>query len=734
MSMDNVIVCTKSEDASEGSTLHDPGEVPVYPGASIASHPWESSEFMGLIGAMSRVLGTAEGVEGVSVSETSAQVNSENLRVLSEYFEAVVEEFGRPATEGRALEEADKMDLSKSEWDRDDMRLRELRGDLDRLAEERQREDIDQRLNLRRVREVCYFPELWETDAQYREDYNRLWEFVCKGVPVLTPSGFTPQTKPEPLRRLHQRLSRVYDIHVAKLHTNRKVLIVRKETLSELNILCHFSAAHWTAEKGKPMGRFLFDCSSRRNGTPLNDRKVLGEVAEKFGALKYPTITEIVDAVLVMVQKHGADKIRMWKDDISGAFTHFRFRPQDVRLLAHILDQERVVIYLFGMFGWTACPAVFGVITRLLTVACCRALLGLLKIYVDDLMGVATVDTADRDQAHCQKMVRGLLGDAAINAKKSVPPSSTCEMIGWEIDVLAGVIRPNARGVRKLFYCLMTLPWSRESAIEFVAFEKVVSLAQRYSMAVLGMRPYLKPLYDLLYSGGGCRVGRLVPGVTAWTCITLWRVVVVMMVLHRDWFAVPLQVVASNNGDVSLVVETDASPDGVGIQLFDGLSGEMVGFASYVFPFHERESCYQNSREYMALVLVMVLCKELGRTKCKVKWIGDNMSALSWVSADYANSLAATNAFVAVTWFSICLGVRFVSTEHKAGELMGDTDGLSRQFEHSLHQHRDLSRLLDSVEVCHLMQRCNPAVSEEGVGVEGMIGIAECVVELCTKS
>ena len=57
-------------------------------------------------------------------------------------------------------------------------------------------------------------------------------------------------------------------------------------------------------------------------------------------------------------------QIRLWKLDLKGAYTLVSFRPEDVRLMAAEMDDDRFIFFLCGVFGWTGMPAAFQVVTR----------------------------------------------------------------------------------------------------------------------------------------------------------------------------------------------------------------------------------------------------------------------------------------------------------------------------------------------------------------------------------
>lgn len=88
----------------------------------------------------------------------------------------------------------------------------------------------------------------------------------------------------------------------------------------------HLSPQHHTDTKGKPEGRIIGDLSGQHdeNFTPLNDsphdKNQLHETIEQlWGAIKHPTVDQLVKMVLTAADKYGWDNIILWKKDLKGA-------------------------------------------------------------------------------------------------------------------------------------------------------------------------------------------------------------------------------------------------------------------------------------------------------------------------------------------------------------------------------------------------------------------------------
>jgi hypothetical protein len=133
---------------------------------------------------------------------------------------------------------------------------------------------------------------------------------------------------------------------------------------------------------------------------------------------------------------------------------------------------------------------------------------------------------------------------------------------------------------------------------------------------------------------------------------------------------------------------TDASPTGIGIGLY--VDGQLLRYMSYVFPFGETVS--QNAREYLGYMMgylftVWVLGGSSGSHE--VIWYNDNKAALAWAEDSKCNSPAAQYALMVVTWLQMSTTVLVTDFEHVKGILMGDIDGLSRGYAHSLDVRKD---------------------------------------------
>jgi hypothetical protein len=311
---------------------------------------------------------------------------------------------------------------------------------------------------------------------------------------------------------------------------------------------------------------------------------------------------------------------------------------------------------------------------------------GVIKTYVDDLNGFSHMSSALDYHATMCKITRDLLGPKALSAK-SYGPHPVGEIIGWYLNLTRGTIRPNDRGIRKLALVFMTIDiTSKDTRWPLQLCQVASSLAERYSCGILAMRPFVEPFHALTRKAASdtsrdVTSSRKVSSLAKMS-VVLWRAITVIMLSNPDTLAVPLVSMSPTHKTQSPthLVITDAA-DSIGLGLFDSL-GTAMAYTSYKLPFNAHDSRWQNTREFLGIVLALTLFKthfNLPRgSRIGVKM--DSMSALNWLRKNRAVSQYAHVAFLVYTWVCITTGYEIVQTTHIAGksEEMFDFDALSR--------------------------------------------------------
>jgi len=560
--------------------------------------------------------------------------------------------------------------------------LRRL-GSIEALVRERQDLAEPARYNIHRCNAV-----LSECDPL---DLERCRDLAINGSRIPLPQGFERQRVPNPLRNLASKLGNTYIKSAYKLWLDGRIMIVPYKDIMEydyesLNFSCDI---HWVGAPGKVAGRMLIDPSNASEGNyPLNSPEVK-EIGEKeWGELHHPTINAIVTNLLehAFASGHPISEYRLCKEDVSNAFACNKIAPKDAALFATPLTDSLIMLHYYNNFGHNIGPHIFGPLSRSFTVAIRKKVSGTLDTYVDDLMAFFHHLNALADQAIMKSTMLDLLGPKGLSAK-SYGPSPTGEIIGWHLDLTAGTIRPSDRGIRKLALVFLTIDiTSKDVRWPLQLCQVAASLTERYSRAIIAMRAFVEPFIGLTRNAAkdptsGSKSLRKITSLVK-MAVVVWRAVIIIMLSDPDRLAVPLESMVIRRGPTCFThsAVTDAA-DSVGLGLFDG-QGILMACTTYLLPFSAHDARYQNTREFLGIILAMILFRTHFRlpkgTKIAVK--SDSMSAITWIEKNRAASQYAHVAFLTYTWTRIVTGYEIVELTHIAGksEEMFDYDALSR--------------------------------------------------------
>ena len=576
---------------------------------------------------------------------------------------------------------------------RDASALSEL-GSLEKLVRARQRQRRDSRFNMARCQEV------FGDDPEF----SILFQIASEGVRIDCDPSFVCCPLPDRKRQIESRLPCTLATHAYDLWKSGAVLLLPRSLLEAFNP--HYSNVHWVPKPGVPIGRFLGDCSNREDGNPLNSVGAKEQIKARFGALNHPSIGDIVQMILNFAMSAGGmHNVVLWKEDVAGAFGQYNHGPADAHLLCFPVEQDLAMVYTAGMFGWTGSPYAFGPFSRAFKRQCNKRISGCVEVYVDDFMGVSTRDRGFADQKIAQELIVEALGPSGINLSKSFPPSRVTDLIGWTIDIDAGTLRPNAKGIEKLTlafaYIDLTAPQSLHT------FQVLGSLACRYSQGLLGMRPFVQPLYAMTQGWRPSQHRKSIPS-TAKLAIIMWRSVALLLLSDPKALAVPLtRFHIDERKGWDFYVISDAGPLALGVAIYDS-EDVCQAHASYPLPFHAEESKYQNAREFQGLLLGELILCWLGINNSRIMWKGDNVSALSWARDNSCRSSTAQVSFIAHSWLSVLSGNELLAATHQAGSTMGDIDGLSRFRDTKFSSETDVSLLF--VHIHDLFLLCDPTL------------------------
>jgi hypothetical protein len=326
--------------------------------------------------------------------------------------------------------------------------------------------------------------------------YNLANGMVIPHCPFFVPNALGERSPP---RELYLKVHSAVDKMLFSLHEQGLAFILPEaeaiEKIPELN-LCK---AHWVRKKGKKSGRPIGDLSNG-DGTPLNSEYAKLEAEKLWGAINHPTISDFIIMIMDQFEKETQkdpsvtwDDVVIWTMDLAGAYTLLSFRPDNANLMGMALSNERVFIFLCGVFGWTGTPAAFQVVTRALTFEMNHKLRGSVMMYVDDIMGVCLRKDLTHDMTKARSICTDLLGPKAVADDKS-KSGRRLDLIGYVVDLdkkTLSIARKNFLNTVDGFFtvdatALTTLPFA----------QKLASWASRYSMIFRHMRPFSSALHQ----------------------------------------------------------------------------------------------------------------------------------------------------------------------------------------------------------------------------------------------
>ena len=162
---------------------------------------------------------------------------------------------------------------------------------------------------------------------------------------------------------------------------------------------------------------------------------------------------------------------------------------------------------------------------------------------------------------------------------------------------------------------------------------------------------------------------------------------------------------------------SDAGPLGLGV-VVRNIAGDILANAKYRLPFSRdgsqesevKESRFQNVREFMGVIMPMLICYQLAKGPCYIHWVNDNTSAIAWVNKNMSKSKAAQFAFLTYTWLGLLSGVHVVDSSHIPGVSMGCVDSLSRFIDTLLSARLDWSDSLPVDLLDAIFIGCDPVL------------------------
>jgi hypothetical protein len=286
------------------------------------------------------------------------------IRLLTDAFEMEDKKFGEQAANEWGRRNFPDRDSALARAAAvDDAALLAASGDFRSLAQSRLNDIQPNRLSPSRA---------FATLSPDNPDLSNVLD-VAAGVhvplqPNFIPNGASASTRP-PLRakylRTHLAVDKaMYDLVEAGLAFCFTMPVA--ERIPDI----HFSPAHWAVKANKEQGRPIIDCTDAHAvGSRLNGEDVKSQADERWGNIKLPTIVDVILCYLSFRDEHPNAawyEIEAWKMDLKGAFTLLSYKADNCQYFAMELVGGLVIVFLCCLFGWTATPACFQVISRAL--------------------------------------------------------------------------------------------------------------------------------------------------------------------------------------------------------------------------------------------------------------------------------------------------------------------------------------------------------------------------------
>jgi hypothetical protein len=494
---------------------------------------------------------------------------------------------------------------------------------------------------------------------------------LVSGVPILTTSNFISNNVPPRLRQKYLCVATAVNKLVYEQYMKRNVIIIPTGEAVKIKGI-HFSSLHWTVQFAKEAGRMLADPT---NGEmPLNTLEAKSLVDEEFGKIVHPTIIQLIHMILSTADELGWQEIVLWKKDLRGAFTLLNVHPEDACKCAFELTDDLTMIHLTGFFGWIGFPAAFHIISRVLNSNVNHAISGKMDIYVDDFMGVSAKSYAHADMKLAESVVVELLGPNSVNCEKDKIGRKSI-WLGWDIDLDSRKISIATENLFKSIFGFLEVDTSK--AVRVRTIMKLASWTSRYVLVF----PYLKPLSSNLYSEitgtkniDAFRKLKSASVITIW----VWRAILCLLAINPTRYSRDLESFRSSTSTIR--IEYDASLTGLGIILLVYNDGNWVTWkvTSIVLPYLISTSGYQNTVEFIAIVIGVAMLYLFGVSNTGLILAGDNISSLAWTGNDSFTSGYSARAAIVYCQLLMRSKFRINETIHIPGEFNLICDQLSR--------------------------------------------------------
>jgi hypothetical protein len=237
------------------------------------------------------------------------------------------------------------------------------------------------------------------------------------------------------------------------------------------------------------------------------------------------------------------------------------------------------------------------------------------------------------DIATASEVIVKLLGNDSV-AHDKTEKGRVIDWIGWQFDLDTMTVSIADHNYYKTLYGFLAI--RRGQRVKVSTLHTLASWASRYSLICRYMKPFTHYLYQSIQGRTQLQSLIVIDG-SLWLVIQLWQVFLVMSKLRPEKYAKSILSFKIPN-QASLWLSYDASLEGLGfiIRNCDPLisTNQFIGVVSAVSldtPYKlNGDSGFQNTMEFIAILMGMYQIKKLGYSHTSVQLIGDNTSSLHW--------------------------------------------------------------------------------------------------------
>ena len=554
----------------------------------------------------------------------------------------------------------------------------EVDFDLDALARQRLEAIAGTRLSATRIHATLH-PE--------NPEYAKMLR-LADGFPLLTDAEYVPngnRSWPGVSRLCKAAQGPIGKMFHDGMHQKGLAIYLRSSVVRQYIKDAGISAGGWAIAAGKRKGRAITNCSfAGRGNTPLNTPNVKEASDSLWGRISLPTIGDHARLLLDYFADMRArdpttswSDLRLWKMDLSGAFTLLSWDPSAVRHMAVELEDDVVIFFLCGIFGWTGMPAAFNVISRTIVWELSRLLQGRLLMYVDDIFGVCLARDLENDMTQTATFCRNLLGPTAI-AEEKTESGRRLVSIGYTVDLDTRLVAIAERNALKALYGYMCVDVTAPVSVR--CLQRLGSWGSRYGKICRYMRPFTR----FLYAAYAKRTNPLSTVVLTDSVRLVVRLFRSLFLLGRcEEVAFSRALLTFQRQTPTVLAVFDASLTGIGIiwyRVNPGGTHTPIGCCAVDIRClgFEGQSCFQNTSEFIAATLSIRGLVVLGLAREPLALQGDSVSALSWAKKDRVKGLTASAAGVIYVYQNIAGGIVVTDVIHCSHDENWKADHFSR--------------------------------------------------------